>query len=383
MTKPAFGKRAFFFGEAGSPEAQVSSAETAAVHQLLARRFSYFIPLAAMIRCFFLLLGLLGSLSLACRAQRPPAALLRAVYTAQQQLHQVSYELRRTDTLVSGQTRQLRGQVRLQVLPADSLFGFAFWAQQANVTPQHVYDGQYGYEEDSAAHTYRRLTHPAVIRGLASQGGGRLLVPDLVHLDTSQVVRWEFRQDAAYYYLTLHYADLPTYDVRHRRKVVILTRATYLPVAVERRQQTLGQVQCLRYELSELRVNDQAAVFPVGKLPFVAAYRLLEVPRAFSQPAYSPGGPAAPALHLATLSGDTVTSAAWQGRVILLDFWEVWCGPCLEAWPAIAGLRQRYAAQGLLVYGITHEATAGPALQRWLATHADSFPSLRGTLQSR
>lgn len=336
-----------------------------------------------MMRRFFLLLGLLGSLSLSCRGQRPPAALLRAVYATQQQLRQASYQLQRTDTLVSGQTRQFRGQVRLQVLSADSLFGFAFWAQQADQAQQQVYDGQYGYEVDSAAHTYRRLTRPAGIRGLASQDGGRLLVADLVHLDTSQVVRWEFRQDAAHDYLTLHYADLPTYDVRHRRKVVTLARATHLLVAVERRQQTLGQVQCLRYELSELRVNGEAVVFPVGKLPFLASYRRLEVPSISSQPAYSPVGPAAPALRLATLSGDTLTSAAWRGHVVLLDFWELWCGPCLEAWPAIEGLRQRYAAQGLLVYGITHEATTGTALQRWLAAHAESFPNLRGTWQSR
>lgn len=334
-------------------------------------------------RCLFLLLGLLSSFSFACRAQRPPAKLLRAVYAVQQQLRYASYQLQRTDTLVNGQTRQLRGKVRLQVLPTDSLFGFAFWAQQTDVAPQQVYDGHQGYEVDSVAHTYRRLTRPSAIRGLASQGGGRLLVPDLVHLDTGQVVRWEFRQDVAHYYLTLHYGDLPAYEVRHRRKVVTLARATYLPVAVERRQQTLGQVQCLRYELSELRLNDHTAVFPIGKLSFLDSYRLLETPRITPRLASSPVGQAVSALRLATLSGDTVTSTAWQGRVVLLDFWELWCGPCLEAWPAVEGLRQRYAAQGLLVYGIIHEATAGPALQRWLAAHAGSFPSLRGTPQSR
>jgi thiol-disulfide isomerase/thioredoxin len=334
-------------------------------------------------RCLFLLLGLLSSFSFACRAQRPPAELLRAVYAAQRQLRYASYQLQRTDTLVSGQTRQLRGKVRLQVLPTDSLFGFAFWAQQADVAPQQVYDGHHGYEVDSLTHTYRRLTRSSAIRGLASQGGGRLLVPDLVHLDTSQVVRWEFRKDAAHYYLTLHYADLPAYEVRHRRKVVTLARTTYLPVAVERRQQTLGQVQCLRYELRGLRLNDHAAVFPAAKLPFLDSYRLLETPRTTSRVASSPVGQAAPALRLTTLRGDTVTSTAWQGRVVLLDFWELWCGPCQEAWPAVEGLRQRYAAQGLLVYGITHEATAGTALQRWLAAHAESFPSLCGTPQSR
>lgn len=332
-------------------------------------------------RRFLALLGLLGSCSLSGWAQRPPAALLRAIYATQQQLRGASYHLHRTDTLVNGQTRQLRGHVQLRALPQDTLFGFAFQAKQADLAQQVGYDGHQGYEVDTSAHTYRLFRRSAAIRHLAQQGGGRLLVPDLVRLDTSQVVRWEFRQDAARYYLTLHYADLPAEDVRQRRKVVTLARATLLVVAVERRQKTWGQVQCLRYELTGLRLHDQAAIFFAEELPVASSYRLLDTP---ASPTARPlVGAAAPGLALPTLSGDTVTSAAWRGHVVLLDFWELWCGPCLEAWPAVERLRQRYTAQGLLVYGLTHEAVAGAALQRWLSAHHNSFPSLRGTPASR
>lgn len=334
-------------------------------------------------RCRCLLLLLLSSFSLSTWAQRPPATLLRAVYAAQQRVQRASYELHRTDTLVTGHTRQFSGQVRLQVLPADSLFGCAFWAQQADQAPQQLYDGHLGYEVDSLSRTFRRFTRLASIRNLVNQGGGRLLVPDLVHLDTSQVVRWEFRQDASHYYLTLHYADLLAEDVRQRRKVVTVARATLLPVAVERRQQTLGQVQCLRYELRGLRLNAQAATYPFDQLPFATTYQLAQPSATAIRPTGALVGQVAPALRLATLQGDSVMSSAWRGQVVLLDFWELWCGPCAEAWPAVERLRQRYAGQGLRVYGLTHEATAGPALQRWLAAHPSSFSTLRGTTQSR
>jgi thiol-disulfide isomerase/thioredoxin len=332
---------------------------------------------------WILFLCLLSVAAPIARAQRPAASLLQAVYAAQRQLRSASYTLLRTDTLVTGQTRQLQGRVQLRALPADTLLGFAFWAQQQDWPEQVGYDGHQGYRLDTAARTYRRLTRPAAIRNLTSEGGGRLLVPDLVRLDTSQVVRWEFRQDAARYYLTLHYPDLPAYDVRQRRKVVTLSRATLLPVVVEHRQQTLGQVQCLRYDIRNLRLNDSAADQYLWDLPFLASYRLLEATPVAG--AARPGllGQVAPPVRLTTLAGDSVKSAAWAGQVVLLDFWELWCGPCQEAWPAVAQLARRYASQGLLVYGLTHDPAAGQALQRWQATHADTFPSLRGTAQSR
>lgn len=324
----------------------------------------------------------LGAAAPSAQAQRPPAALLQAIYAAQRQVRSASYALVRTDTLVTGHTRQLRGRVQLRTLAADTLLGFAFWARRPDWLEQVVYDGRYAYRLDTVARTYRQLARPGNIRYLAGEGGVGLLVPDLVCLDTSQVARWEFRQDAARYYLTLHYPDLPAYDVRQRRKVVTVDRATRLPLAVERRQQTLGQVQCLRYAISNLRLNDPAADQYLKEPPFLATYRPLDAaPVAIVSP--KPVGQVAPPVRLTTLAGDSITSAAWAGHVVLLDFWELWCGPCQEAWPAVTQLARRYASQGLLVFGLTHDKAASPALRRWQALHTGSFPSLRGTAQSR
>jgi thiol-disulfide isomerase/thioredoxin len=59
-----------------------------------------------------------------------------------------------------------------------------------------------------------------------------------------------------------------------------------------------------------------------------------------------------PELTLKDLSGKDVALADLKGKVVFVNFWATWCGPCQEEIPSLIELQNKYASKGFTVLGI-------------------------------
>ena len=85
--------------------------------------------------------------------------------------------------------------------------------------------------------------------------------------------------------------------------------------------------------------------------------------------------PPAPAWQLPDQNGVLVSSTNFAGKVVMLDFWATWCGPCKAEMPDLVALQDKYRADGLVIVG-TDVSWSGDTVQAVRTFLATNTPTL-------
>lgn len=87
----------------------------------------------------------------------------------------------------------------------------------------------------------------------------------------------------------------------------------------------------------------------LGVLAFAS---MMTVASAQKEPAEDILGKRAPDFTLPSVTGEKFRLSSLKGKIVVLDFWAVWCGPCTNSMPFFQKLQDGYRTQGLEVVGL-------------------------------
>ena len=83
----------------------------------------------------------------------------------------------------------------------------------------------------------------------------------------------------------------------------------------------------------------------------------------------------APEFSLRELNGNVAGLSGYRGKIVLLNFWATWCGPCRDEMPSMEQLSRNFGGQGLTVVAINQRENAA-LVARFMKTHNLNFSTL-------
>jgi peroxiredoxin len=82
----------------------------------------------------------------------------------------------------------------------------------------------------------------------------------------------------------------------------------------------------------------------------------------------------APRWSLKDLDGKTVNFSDFKGKVVILDFWATWCGPCRAEIPGFIALQKQYEKQGLVVVGLSVDEDGANVVKPFVQKLGMNYP---------
>jgi thiol-disulfide isomerase/thioredoxin len=142
----------------------------------------------------------------------------------------------------------------------------------------------------------------------------------------------------------------------------------------------------IRWAIATLGVIALAALTVTTQMPWLTSKH----PQMVEQPAVDASNNSEPVLAcpadakpanldftLKDVEGKDVSLQSFKGKVIVLDFWATWCGPCKVEIPHFIEFQQKYGSKGLQIVGISVDDTADK-LVPYVKEMGMNYPVLQG-----
>jgi len=184
-------------------------------------------------------------------------------------------------------------------------------------------------------------------RGAKGYPGGQMVVQELFQLDSVYETK-ELIVDPDKYIIKFKFKDNIEHDLTQHLKIIELDKKSFLVTKVIRSYVRLGSKAVHQIALSDFKINEEVKKSISDYQNEIENFTLTQPIKPQPSNLLSKE---VPNLKLPTIEDENVTVSLNTGKVTLLDFWEVWCGPCIKSLPEIERMQQSYADK-LQVIGV-------------------------------
>lgn len=89
----------------------------------------------------------------------------------------------------------------------------------------------------------------------------------------------------------------------------------------------------------------------------------------------------APDFALKNSKGETVRLSSFKDKVIILNFWATWCGPCRQEIPGFVDLYKKYNEKGLEIIGVSVDQNGWDAVTPFVKNYQINYPIFMFNMQ--
>lgn len=265
----------------------------------------------------------------------------------QSKIDLIQYRVNRIDTFMSGQVWNNSGTATLERNNRDSIFKFSFFGKRDNLDRENIYIENKHFQIYPKTKTFRVENNYGI--HVLGAPGGQMIVEDLFNPDTINAT------------ITLENKDNDSFVIIEKRilesatitKKLTINKSTFLPIQVQKivRDTLLNKKSSTVFNISNILVGDQVTNNELRNLILLSSYTE-EIP-IIDKTADALIGQTIPDILLKTFSNEDLDLKSLNSKVVLLDFWELWCGACLQSLPKINEFSKTYNSSDFIALGIT------------------------------
>ena len=263
-------------------------------------------------------------------------------------INSLEYRTQRIDTFAQGgNVWNHTGVALLEKNTKDKIFGFSFYGKRDDIPKEYIYDAGNGFEISKVEKTYE--IEPGHY-GLLGSPGGQMVHQNLFQLD-SIYKSVKLSENENSYVLTYEFENDTVYNVSDIIKIFELDKTDYLPIKIKRTSNHLGNKSVSVANFSEIKINEEVTKSIKNLKQNFQNYTSIQPEKRKPSTLLSKQ---LPLLELPDLFDKNKSVQVHSGKLTLIDFWEVWCGPCIASFPKVETLKNKFLAE-LNVIGIVSE----------------------------